>query len=112
VTARKTLAAEKVRQRILTLIRSVPKGKVATYGSVARAAGLRSGARLVARTLHTSLGLPWHRILGAGGEIKLRGDYALEQRFRLQAERVVFRGRRVDMKRHEHTFTRKSPLRS
>lgn len=100
-------AAEKTRKKILDLIRSVPRGKVATYGSIGRAAGLRSGARLVARTLHTSVSVSWHRILGAGGEIKLRGDHALEQRFRLESEKVVFRGRRVDMKRHEHRFERK-----
>ena len=102
-------AADRTRQKILALIRSVPHGKVATYGSIARAAGLRSGARLVARTLHTSIGLPWHRILGAGGEIKLRGDHSIEQRLRLESERVTFRGRRVDMKRHEHKFAKRSP---
>ena len=36
--------------------------------------------------------------------IKLRGDYAFEQRFRLEAEGVTFRGRKVDMKLHEHKF--------
>jgi methylated-DNA-protein-cysteine methyltransferase-like protein len=48
--------------------------------------------------------LPWQRVLGAGGEIKLRGDHAVEQRFRLEAEGVRFRGRRVDMKTHEFRF--------
>jgi alkylated DNA nucleotide flippase Atl1 len=60
----------------------------------------------VAWTLHRSFGLPWHRVLGAGGEIKLRGDSAIEQRLRLEAEGVAFRGRRVDMKRHEFRFPR------
>jgi hypothetical protein len=54
--------------------------------------------------LRRSFGLPWHRVLGAGGQIKLRGDSGVEQRLRLEAEGVVFRGRRVDMKRHEFTF--------
>jgi methylated-DNA-protein-cysteine methyltransferase-like protein len=49
--------------------------------------------------------LPWQRVLGAGGEIKLRGDSAIEQRFRLEAEGVRFRGRRVDMKAHEFKFS-------
>jgi methylated-DNA-protein-cysteine methyltransferase related protein len=40
-------------------------------------------------------------VLGAGGEIKLRSDSAIEQRLRLEAEGVRFRGRRVDMKAHE-----------
>lgn len=87
--------------RIIAAIRKIPKGKVSTYGAVARAAGYPGAARRVAWTLHRSFGLPWQRVLGAGGEIKLRGDSAIEQRLRLEAEGVVFRGRRVDMKLHE-----------
>jgi|SRR5271168_3488150 len=93
--------------RIIAAIRNIPRGKVSTYGAVARAAGLPRGARMVARTLHGAFDLPWQRILGAGGEIKLRGDYALEQRFRLQAEGVTFRGKKVDMKRHEFKFKKR-----
>ena len=59
---------------------------------------------MVARALRGGFDLPWHRVLGAGGEIKLRGESALEQRFRLQAEGVTFRGRKVDMKKHEFLF--------
>jgi len=54
--------------------------------------------------LRGGVGLPWQRVLGAGGAIKLRGDYAFEQRFRLESEGVTFRGRKVDMKQHEHKF--------
>jgi len=79
---------------------------VSTYGAVARAAGLPHGARQVARVLHRSFGLPWQRVLGAGGGIKLGGDSAIEQRLRLEAEGVRFRGRRVDMKAHEFKFTK------
>ena len=88
-------------------IRAIPRGKVSTYGGIASAAGLPGAARLVARTLHGSYGLPWQRVLGAGGEIKLRGDSAIEQRFRLEAEGVRFRGRKVDMKEHEFKFPRR-----
>jgi methylated-DNA-protein-cysteine methyltransferase related protein len=91
--------------RILAAIRKIPKGKVSTYGAVARAAGFPRGARLVARTLHGAFDVPWQRVLGAGGEIKLRGESALEQRFRLQAEGVTFRGRKVNMKLHEFKFS-------
>ena len=93
--------------RIIAAIRKVPRGKVSTYGAVARSVGLPRGARMVARVLHGAFDLPWQRILGAGGEIKLRGDYALEQRFRLQAEGVTFRGKKVDMKRHEFKFKKR-----
>lgn len=90
-----------MQSRIATTIRKIPRGKVSTYGGVARAAGYPGAARRVAATLHRSFGLPWQRVVGAGGEIKLRGDSAIEQRLRLEAEGVTFRGRRVDMKKHE-----------
>jgi alkylated DNA nucleotide flippase Atl1 len=87
--------------RIERAIRAIQRGKVSTYGGVARAAGLPGAARLVARVLRRSYGLPWQRVLGAGGQIKLTGDSAIEQRLRLEAEGVRFRGRKVDMKAHE-----------
>jgi methylated-DNA-protein-cysteine methyltransferase related protein len=98
---RTTLSPE---ARIRGAIQKIPRGKVSTYGAVAAAAGLRGHARQVARALHRSFGLPWQRVLGAGGEIKLLGDSAIEQRLRLEAEGVRFRGRRVDMKAHEFKF--------
>jgi methylated-DNA-protein-cysteine methyltransferase related protein len=93
-----------MRPRILATIRKIPRGRVSTYGAIARAAGYPGAARQVVRALHSSVGLPWHRVLGAGGEIKLRGDSAIEQRLRLEGEGVAFRGRKVDMARHEFRF--------
>jgi alkylated DNA nucleotide flippase Atl1 len=95
-----------VRMRIEAAIRRIPKGRVSTYGAVARAAGLPGAARQVAKVLHRGFELPWQRVLGAGGEIKLRGDSAIEQRLRLEAEGVRFRGRKVDMKLCEFKFGR------
>lgn len=97
-------AASRTRMRIEAAIRRIPQGKVSTYGAVARAAGLPGAARQVAKVLHRGFGLPWQRVLGAGGEIKLRGDSAIEQRLRLESEGVRFRGRRVDMKAHDFKF--------
>jgi len=88
----------------MATIRSIPRGRVSTYGAVAKAAGFPGAARQVVAALRGAVGLPWQRVLGAGGAIKLRGDYAFEQRFRLEAEGVTFRGRKVDMKLHEHKF--------
>lgn len=96
-----------MRIRIESAIRRIPKGKVSTYGAIARAAGYPGRARLVAQVLHRGFGLPWQRVLGAGGEIKLPRDSAMEQRLRLEAEGVRFRGRRVDMKACEFKFPRK-----
>ena len=93
--------------RIRAAIRGIPRGRVSTYGAVARAAGFPGAARQVARALHSSIGLPWQRVLGSGGAIKLRGDSAMEQRFRLETEGVRFRGKRVDMKAHEFRFPKR-----
>ena len=103
-----SVQTSKARMRIEAAIRGIPKGKVSTYGAVARAAKLPGGARMVARILQRGFGLPWQRVSGAGGEIKLRGDQAMEQRFRLEAEGVRFRGRKVDMKACEFRFPRAS----
>jgi methylated-DNA-protein-cysteine methyltransferase-like protein len=86
------------------IIRSVHKGKVSTYGKVAAAAGYPLYHRAVAKMLQTEPpnSVPWQRIVGAGGEIKLRGDAAAEQRLRLKMEGVKFRGKRVDMVVYEH----------
>lgn len=88
------------------MILSIPPGKVSTYGSVAAAAGYPRYHRAVARLLRTEPAdhLPWHRVLGAGGEIKLHADAAREQRARLKLEGVQFKGKRVDMDRFEHSL--------
>jgi methylated-DNA-protein-cysteine methyltransferase-like protein len=93
-----------MQKEIVAIIRKIPSGKVSTYGAVAKAAGFPGAARQVVAALRGGVGLPWQRVLGAGGAIKLRGDYAFEQRFRLESEGVTFRGRKVDMKQHEHKF--------
>lgn len=101
-----------MRAQIAARIRQVPHGKVSTYGAVARAAGFPNGARQVVMTLNGTVGLPWHRIVGAGGEIKTRGDDAFEQRMRLEFEGVVFRGRRINMSQFEYKFSRSKSARS
>jgi methylated-DNA-protein-cysteine methyltransferase-like protein len=87
-------------------IRKIPRGKVATYGQVAAAAGFPGAARQVVRALRSFHGLPWHRVLGAGGAIRAPGENALEQRLLLEMEGVGFRGRRVNMDQHQFRFRR------
>src|SRR5271165_2758104 len=73
------------------VVSRIPRGKVATYGGVAAAAGYPGAARQVAWALHNnSAGLPWHRVLGAGGRIRLPGASGMEQRLRLEQEGVAF----------------------
>ena len=88
------------------VILSIPKGKVATYGQVAEAAGYPRYHRAVAHFLRANPAgrLPWHRVLGSGGEIKLPFEAGAEQRLRLRIEGVTFRGRRVNLRLHQHIF--------
>lgn len=88
------------------IIRSIPPGKVASYGQVAAAAGYPRYHRAVARFLKTAIPgeLPWQRVLGAGGEIKLGGRAAAAQKLRLRMEGVTFAGKRIDLAQHQHLF--------
>jgi methylated-DNA-protein-cysteine methyltransferase-like protein len=74
---------------------------------VAAAAGYPLYHRDVARVLRRSGGsLPWQRVVGAGGHIKLPFEAGAEQRLRLQMEGVRFRGKRIVMEEHQHVFRR------
>ena len=89
-------------QRILALVDSIPRGRVATYGQIARAAGLAGRARQVGavlRDLPEGSRLPWHRVLNAQGTISARpGPGYRAQRRLLRGEGVRFDGRgRVDL---------------
>ena len=105
---RKLARAPKSEQRdaaFRRIIRQIPRGKVATYGQVAAAAGYPLYHRHVAQLLRKSGGaLPWQRVVGSGGAIKLKYEAALEQRTRLEFEGIRFRGKRVDMAEHQHRF--------
>lgn len=106
--ARKLLRAPKSQPRdraIRQAIRQIPRGKVATYGQVAAAAGYPLYHRQVVKVLNKAgNALPWQRVVGAGGAIKLRYGSGQEQRMRLEMEGVRFRGKRVDMAQHQHIF--------
>ncbi|MBV8205740.1 MAG: MGMT family protein [Acidobacteria bacterium] len=92
--------------RMQAVIRRIPIGKVSTYGAVASAAGYPGAARQVVWALRApgSRGLPWHRVVGAGGRILLPSEDGFEQRLRLRAEQVGFLGDRVNMAAHEWAF--------
>src|SRR6476660_1264427 len=99
--------AENRRTKIRAAIMNIPRGYVSTYGAIARAAGIPGGARLVVRTLGQSHGLPWHRVVAAGGRIAIPGEGGLDQRFRLEMEGVKFSGKKVRMAEFEYKFPRK-----
>jgi len=100
-------------RKIQQTVHRIPRGKVATYGDVAYAAGFPGAARQVVWALHASAGLPWHRVVGAGGKILLTGEHGFEQRLRLEHEGVAFAGLRVRMAEHRHVwFKRRAAKRS
>jgi methylated-DNA-protein-cysteine methyltransferase-like protein len=100
---------------ILQVVAAIPRGRVASYGQIARLAGLPRGARRVGAILRAApedLGVPWHRVLSAAGRIALPGGSASarEQRRRLRAEGVVFVRGRVDLARYGWRPSSDSPL--
>src|SRR5215467_12058057 len=104
---RATTTSSDSSSRIRAAILKIPRGKVSSYGAVARAAGIPRGARVVVRVLGQTHGLPWHRVVAAGGRIAIPGEGGLDQRFRLEMEGVKFSGRKVRMGEFEYKFPRK-----
>ncbi|MAT91749.1 MAG: cysteine methyltransferase [Halioglobus sp.] len=83
-------------ERIWQVVAAIPPGHVATYGAIARGAGLPGAARRVGaalRGLPAATRIPWHRVINARGRLSLpEGSDAWRlQRTRLQAEGVEFR---------------------
>ena len=80
-----------MRNAIYRLVRRIPRGSVLSYKDVGRIAG--AGPRQVAAAMRRCpAGLPWYRVVGAGGKIRTPGEYAWIQRERLLAEGIRFRG--------------------
>jgi methylated-DNA-protein-cysteine methyltransferase-like protein len=92
--------------RIYAVVRKIPRGRVATYGQIATAAGLRGHARQVGYALNalsSTRAVPWHRVINAKGEISRRSVPGSEriQRELLEREGVVFDDRgRVSLARY------------
>ena len=94
---------------VYKLVRKIPRGRVVTYGEVARALKLPGGARTAGRAMAgcpAGQGVPWHRVLGAGGRLLIREQVAALQRRLLESEGVEFRGSRVDFAKHGWKFPR------
>ena len=89
--------------RVYALVRKIPRGRVVTYGQVARALGAPHGARTEGWAMRVCPAqVPWHRVVNARGEISLRPATGYhEQRVRLKAEGVQFgRTGMIDLKKY------------
>lgn len=83
------------------IVRTIPLGRVTTYGVVARRVG-RCTPRMVGWALAgvpSASGIPWHRVINARGTISLTGEPAERQRALLEAEGIEFEGGRIDLER-------------
>lgn len=100
---RSELPTDSLYARIYAQVRAIPRGRVSTYGRVAKLVGC--GPRQVGyamASLPTGSKLPWQRVVNHKGEISCRrhGQGADGQRARLKAENVCFDQKgRIDLKR-------------
>jgi methylated-DNA-protein-cysteine methyltransferase related protein len=91
------------RIRVYELVKRIPKGRVITYGQLARATRLPGGARAAGRAMAAcprGQAIPWHRVIAAGGRIAIREPFANLQRRLLESEGVRFVERRVVLAGH------------
>ena len=89
-------------EQILAAVKRIPRGRVSSYGEIAHVAGLPRRALLVGTVLkHTAREVPWFRVINSSGRISLPSgsDAYARQKKKLEAEGVIFRGDRVDMRR-------------
>ena len=84
-------------RKVLAVVRRVPVGRVTTYGTVARLAGKPRAARAVGNIMREAAapGLPYHRVIAAGGALGGYGGNVHLKRSLLVAEGLTVSGRRV-----------------
>ena len=99
-------SSKELAQLILQVVALIPYGKVATYGQIAKMAGLPKHARLVGRVLQQveDKPLPWHRVINSQGKISLskldaQGDNL--QIVKLQAENIVVNAGKINLKLYQ-----------
>jgi len=88
---------------VFRFVQRIPRGRVLTYGALAKALRLPGGARSAGRAMAATpsgKGIPWHRVIGERGKILIREPYASLQRKLLESEGVTILESRVDLKRH------------
>ena len=92
---------------VYKLVKRIPRGRVTTYGALAKALRLQGGARAAGYAMAAcpgGEGIPWHRVVGAGGKLLIREPHSSLQRRLLETEGVATEGKRVNMKRFEWSW--------
>jgi methylated-DNA-protein-cysteine methyltransferase related protein len=90
-------------EAVYRLVKKIPRGRVTTYGVLAKKLRLPGGARVAGYAMAScpsGSGIPWHRVVGAGGRLLISEPHASLQRKMLETEGVRIEGRQIDMKRY------------
>jgi methylated-DNA-protein-cysteine methyltransferase-like protein len=83
---------------VYVLVKKIPRGRVMTYGQLAKALRLPGGARTAGRAMAacpSGQGVPWHRVVGAGGRLLIREPHASLQRKLLETEGLTLAEKRI-----------------
>jgi methylated-DNA-protein-cysteine methyltransferase-like protein len=91
--------------RVYDIVRTIPLGKVTTYGIIADFLGAKSSSRLVGWALNAVIDrvdIPCHRVVNRLGELsgKMHFDHPTQMKDRLLEENVSFIGEAVDLTKH------------
>lgn len=100
-------------EHVYRLVKQIPRGRVLTYGGLARILRLPGGARSAGRAMAacpSGKGIPWHRVVGERGRILIREPYASLQRRLLENEGVSLVEFRVNLKPHLWTPPKSAKL--
>lgn len=92
-------------EQVLEIIKSIPFGRVMTYGQIAAYAGNPRGARQVSRILSSMSqkhGLPWHRVINSKGGISLTGEPGFSQGELLSSEGVIVNHKQINLKEYQY----------
>jgi O-6-methylguanine DNA methyltransferase len=103
-------------ERVLQLTQKIPKGKVTTYSEIARALGNPGASRAVGNALRRNAcpdRIPCYRVVRSDGS---PGGYSgvmdsLGKIRRLERDGIGIKGKKVDLERHFHCFSRKNKVR-
>ena len=88
---------------VYRLVKQIPRGRVTTYGALAKTLRLRGGARTAGRAMAATpsgKGIPWHRVVGDHGKLLIHEPYGSLQRKLLQSEGVELVEFRVNLKKY------------
>ena len=88
---------------VYRVVKQIPRGRVLSYGALAKALRLPGGARSAGRAMAATpsgKGIPWHRVVGERGKILIREPYASLQKKLLESEGVTVIDSRFDLKAH------------